>query len=145
MFLSTVKNNYFSLIPLTSILISLFFDGSVIGFSLISLFLLVSFLSKSLYSILSTGILLHAFIFYLLGDVYSSNTSAGLWLQLFASWISAIIFVSRLAFLNPKIEAVFAAIFGTNEPCVSVDNWGVNRFGCLQLQRKFLKCFCVYF
>ncbi len=104
MFSSILKNNYFSLISLTSIVISLFFDGSVIGFSLILLFLLVSFLSKSIHSILLTGILLHAFIFYLLGDVYSSNTSAGLWLQLFASWISAIIFVSRLAFLNPKID-----------------------------------------
>ena len=99
-----IKNNYFSLISLISIVISLFFDGSVIGFSLILLFLLGSFLSKSIQSILLTGILLHAFIFYLLGDVYSSNTSAGLWLQLFDSWISAIIFVSRLAFLNPKID-----------------------------------------
>ena len=104
MFLSMIKNNYFSLISLISIVISLFFDGSVIGFSLILLFLLVSFLSKSLNSILLTGILLHAFIFYLLDDVYSSKTSAGLWLQLFSSWISAIIFVSRLAFLNPKID-----------------------------------------
>ena len=104
MFLSMIKNNYFSLISLISIVISLFFEGSVIGFSLILLFLLVSFLSKSIQSILLTGILLHAFIFYLLSDVYSSNTSAGLWLQLFSSWISAIIFVSRLAFLNPKID-----------------------------------------
>ena len=111
MFSSILKNNYFSLISLTSIVTSLFFDGSVIGFSLILLFLLVSFLSKSLNSILLTGILLHAFIFYLLGDVYSSNTSAGLWLQLFASWISAIIFVSRLAFLNPKIFVFLTAIF----------------------------------
>ena len=82
----------------------MFFEGSVVGFLLIFSFLAFCYYSKSLVSIIFSGLLLHAFIFNLLGDIYSSNFSQGAWFQLFASWISAIIFVSRLAFIQPKID-----------------------------------------
>tara|TARA_B100000131_G_C18063749_1_gene591639 strand:- start:178 stop:1257 length:1080 start_codon:yes stop_codon:yes gene_type:complete len=101
---STIKNNYFSLIALLAIFLSIFWEGSIIGFTLIFTFLIISYISKSLISIFISGLILHSFIFYLLGEVYSSNFTKGLWFQLFASWISAIIFVSRLAFIKPKID-----------------------------------------
>ena len=97
-----IKSHYFFVIPFTSIFLSLFFGGSVSGFLLIFLFLFLSVLNRNLYLIILSGILLHLFILELLGEIYTSEIPKGTWIQLFAAWLSAIIFVSRLAFLNPK-------------------------------------------
>ena len=99
-----LKNYYFYLFSLLPSLISLFFEGSFYGFLLLLSFLLISVFSRSVLSIICGGIILHVFVYFSLTSIYASNISAGLWFQVFASWISAIIFVSRLAFIKPKNE-----------------------------------------
>ena len=97
-----LKKNYFYLFSILPITISLFFEGSFYGFLLLLIFLLISIFSRSLLGIICSGIILHLFVYYSLTTIYTSNISGGLWFQVFASWISAIIFVSRLAFIKPK-------------------------------------------
>ena len=96
-----IRNNYFFTLPIFSLFLSLFFQGNLIGFFLILSFLVLNVISRNLFTIIFSGILLHIFIFLFLSEIYISEISLGSWMQLFASWLSAIIFVSRLAFINP--------------------------------------------
>ena len=95
---------YFYLIPLISIVFSIFLEGPIYGFGLIFIFLSLCFFTKNNLILLVNGIILHSFIFLLLKDIYNNDFMEGIWFQLFASWISAIIFVSRLASISPKTE-----------------------------------------
>ena len=45
---------------------------------------------------------MQGFDYYSITSIYEANIRVGLWFQVFASWISAIIFVSKLAFIRLK-------------------------------------------
>ena len=102
MLFNLFKNYYFYLLSLLPTIISLFFEGSVSGFLLLISFLLISIFTKSALGIICSGLILHGFVYYSLTSIYEANISVGLWFQVFASWISAIIFVSKLAFIRLK-------------------------------------------
>ena len=102
MLFNLFKNYYFYLLSLLPAIISTFFEGSVFCFLLLISFLLISIFTKSALGIICSGLILHGFVYYSLTSIYEANVSVGLWLQVFASWISAIIFVSKLAFIRPK-------------------------------------------
>ena len=110
MIFSLIKSYCFYIIPLISITVSMLYQGSIIGFSIIFIFLALNIISRKIYIIIISGALLHGFIFYLLGNLYTSNIMFGLWFQVFAAWISAIIFVSRLAFINPSSNIIKKAM-----------------------------------
>ena len=102
MLFNLFKNYYFYLLSLLPTIISIFFEGSVTGFLLLISFLLISIFTKSALGIICSGLILHGFVYYSLTSIYEANISVGLWFQVFASWISAIIFVSKLAFIRLK-------------------------------------------
>ena len=102
MLVNLFKNYYFYLLSLFPTIISIFFEGSVSGFLLLISFLLISILTKSALGIICSGLILHGFVYYSLTSIYDANISVGLWFQVFASWISAIVFVSKLAFIRLK-------------------------------------------
>ncbi len=102
MLFNLFKNYYFYLLSLLPTIISLFIEGSVSGFLLLISFLLISIFTKSALGIICSGLILHGFVYYSLTSIYEANISVGLWFQVFASWISAIIFVSKLAFIRLK-------------------------------------------
>ncbi len=104
MLFSIIKRYYFYIIAYLSITLSMFYDGSIIGFLFIFIFLSLNLISKKTYNIFISGIMLHLFVLYLLSELYTSIILPGFWFQLFAAWLSAILFVSRLAFINPSFD-----------------------------------------
>ena len=94
------------LIPFFSIVFGLIYGSTFLISLLIILFLAICLYSQKNLSTVISGFLLHLLICLILMDVYNSDIQNGLWFQLFASWICAIIFVSRLAFIKPNNDLI---------------------------------------